>query len=529
MIEIRRLNSRGLLGIHSTNYSPVLQQECRRVPGMVWDGAMWTGYADALRLAADRSRERGLRILEADNFGSPLPLLPVSKKDLRDYQITGVDFILGHAAEGCILADDMGLGKSAQAVRAARAVKQNTLIVCPSFVRGVWVDELKKWWPDVEVPFLPVGTKVSGLPLRGADVIVIHYDILHAWVDVLKAWGTSFLILDEAQYCQGATSRRTKACAAIAATTAYRVALTGTPMANRPRDLWSIAEVVSPGRFGKFFSYGLRYCAGVKEQLTPEKAVWKFDGASHLDELKVRINHTPENPAGFMLRRTKADVSLQLPSRQRQVLSLEVPRTRFTPSQVSSATAIRTALEAASDAKLPQIIELVVGHLENGHKVVVGSHRKVLANLIAAGVRQKTPVSPVIITGEVPTAKRHALIKSQPTFICCTFDSTQVGIDLSFASVGVVAEFDYRPSVMAQWEARFGRHAGKNVLIQYCSAHGTVDDLIRKAVISKLDTLESAVGKADVKMREDLEAIDGASGIDRLRALAESLMNGDDE
>jgi SWI/SNF-related matrix-associated actin-dependent regulator 1 of chromatin subfamily A len=531
MIEIRRLGPRGLLGIFSTNYSPVLREECRRVPGMVWnpETMIWEGYADAVGLAANRSRERGLRIGEPAKLdvGS---ILPVAKKDLRDYQIEGVDFILGHAAEGCILADGLGLGKTCQALRAARAIKGNTLVVCPSFVRGVWVDELKKWWPGNqeigEGVFLPSGTKST--PLHPSpSIVVIHYDILHAWVDVLKEWGPKFLILDEGQYVSNPTSRRTKACAAIGAP--YRVALTGTPMANRPRDLWGLAEVVSPGRFGKFFAYGLKYCAGTKEQLTPEKAVWKFDGASNLEELQTRINHSSENPGGFMLRRTKADVGLQLPARQRQVLSLEVPRARFTPSQVSSPTAVRTALEAASDAKLPQVIDLVVAHLENGHKVVVGTHRKVLAHLILEGVRRKMPVAGVIITGEIPTAKRHALIKSQPTLICCTFDSTQVGIDLSFASVGVVAEFDYRPSVLSQWEGRFGRFAGKNVLIQYCSAKGTVDDLIRKAVIGKLDTLESAVGKADVKMREDLEAIDGASGIDRLRALAESLMNGDDE
>lgn len=529
MIEIRRLGPTGIMGIQSTNYSPVLHQECKRVPGMQWDGVMWSGYADAVSLAADASRKRGLRISE----GASLPwavdqLLPVATKGLRDYQIEGVSFILGKAREGCILADDMGLGKTVQAIRAARAIKGNTLVVCPSFVRGVWVDELKLWWPDVDHLVEPTGTKAQPIP-ADAQVVIIHYDILYAWVPELSKWGVKFLILDEAQYCQGAASRRTKACAAIANQTPYRVALTGTPMANRPADLWSIAEVVSPGRFGKFFNYGLRYCNGHREQLTPEKAVWKFDGSSHLDELKARINYSSANPAGFMLRRTKADVSLQLPSRQRQIVNLEVPRARFDGGMLASNTTIRKALEAASDAKIPAVIELVIGHLQAGHKVVVGTHRKALAHQIYAGVKQKMPVRAEVVTGEIPTAKRHALIKTEPDLICCTFDATQVGINLSFASVGVVAEFDYRPTVLAQWEARFGRHAGKNILIQYANATGTVDDLIRKAVITKLDTLESAVGKADVKMREDLEAIDGAGGLDRLRALADSLMNGDDD
>jgi hypothetical protein len=769
MIEIRRLGPNGLLGILSTSFSPVLRDECKRTPGMVWnpETVIWEGYTDAVALVAARARERGLIIKDPAKFPLTATVLPVATKDLREYQIEGVNFILNKAREGCLLGDTVGLGKTAQAIRAARAIKQNTLIVCPSFVRGVWVDELKKWWPDADAPNLPSGVKVPEGSLGNTGcVTVIHYDILYAWVPELLKWGVKFLVLDEAQYCQGATSRRTKACAAVAAQASWRVGLTGTPMANRPADLWAVVETLSPGRFGKFFNYGMRYCTppeapvwmgdlsfkpigeikagdtvigwrrgtakaktkselvrtrvvrvqrriaplvkvtlesgrtirctpdhrwmsgkhtskkfpwcsvrvgralahvvtdpgsvsptlehtaawlggiydgegscpgrgtgisiaqspthnpdvyaaieqalgalgfayslddvqktaekfriiggrqkvldfltwcrpvrrrrleeailcskfrtpdkivsvepdgigevvslkteagnyvvygyassncdGHREQLTPEKAVWKFDGASHLEELNTRLK-------SFMLRRTRADVALQLPSRQRQILSLEVPRAKYTPQMIGSHTALRKALEGASDAKIPAVIDLVVGHLEAGHKVVVGSHRKALAHMIHDGVRQKMPVRSEVVTGEIPTAKRHAIIKSQPELICCTFDATQVGIDLSFASVGVVAEFDYRPSVLAQWEGRFGRFAGRNILIQYCSARGTIDDLIRKAVITKLDTLENAVGKADVAMRADLEAIDGASGLDRLRALAETLMNGDDE
>jgi SWI/SNF-related matrix-associated actin-dependent regulator 1 of chromatin subfamily A len=525
MIEIRRLGPNSLLGIFSTSFSPVLRDECKRTPGMVWnpETVIWEGYADAVALVAARARERGLIIKDPAKLPLAATVLPVATKDLREYQIEGVNFILNKAREGCLLGDTVGLGKTAQAIRAARAIKQNTLIVCPSFVRGVWVDELKKWWPDADAPNLPSGVKVPEGSLGNTGcVTVIHYDILYAWVPELLKWGVKFLVLDEAQYTQGAASRRTKACAAIAAQASWRVGLTGTPMANRPADLWAVVETLSPGRFGKFFSFGLRYCNGRKEQVTPEKAVWKFDGASHLEELNTRLK-------SFMLRRTRADVALQLPSRQRQILSLEVPRAKYTPQMIGSHTALRKALEGASDAKIPAVIDLVVGHLEAGHKVVVGSHRKALAHMIHDGVRQKMPVRSEVVTGEIPTAKRHAIIKSQPELICCTFDATQVGIDLSFASVGVVAEFDYRPSVLAQWEGRFGRFAGRNILIQYCSARGTIDDLIRKAVITKLDTLENAVGKADVAMRADLEAIDGASGLDRLKALAETLMNGDDE
>jgi SWI/SNF-related matrix-associated actin-dependent regulator of chromatin subfamily A-like protein 1 len=528
----------GTLAIASTSFSPILRDECKRVPGMQWypPEKLWVGYPDAVRLVVARSRQRGLRIETPRPLPETATLLPVAKKDLRDYQCTGVDFLLAKAREGALLADDMGLGKTIQAIRAARAFKRNTLIVCPSFVRGVWVDELAKWWPDADQPNLPKGTKVPEGALGNTGCItIIHYDILYAWVPEILRWDPKTLIIDAGQYCQGENSRRTKAVRAIRERATWVMMLTGTPVNNRPIDLWAIADTLSPGRFGKRFTFALRYAAAHQEQVTPTKAVWKMDGISNAEELRGRITYSAEHPEGFMLRRLKSEVALELPSRTRQIIKLEVPRVGASGVKPSAALRVyatcdkilRQALERAADAKVPQVIDLVCDHLTAGSKVVVGSHRKAIAHMIHDGVRQKMPCTSAILTGEIPTAKRHALIKSQPDLTCCTLDATQVGINLSYANVGIIAEPDYVPAKLAQWEARFGREPGRNVLIQYCLAPGTVDDIIRHAVIAKLDVFDRIIGKNDDEMREELEAIDGANGIDRLRALYEKLIADD--
>ncbi len=259
-----------LWGIRAGYYSQALTAACRAVPGMVWNAVekAWVGAPDAIRLVLPRLRAAGVRCDSSEFIETPIAdfLLPIASKGLRSYQVEGVRFLL--AKKRCILGDAMGLGKSAQALTAARALSARTLIVCPSYVRGVWSapgGELAKWWPhaatlEAETLYLPGGVKAQDIP-AGTRVVVIHYDILHAWADALIEWGPRAVIIDEAHALMNWESRRTKAVNKVCNSGAEFVwALTGTLLTNRPRDLWAVVEVVSPGRFGGFFSYALRYC-----------------------------------------------------------------------------------------------------------------------------------------------------------------------------------------------------------------------------------------------------------------------------
>jgi hypothetical protein len=170
----------------------------------------------------------------------------------------------------------------------------------------------------------------------------------------------------------------------------------------------------------------------------------------------------------------------------------------------------------------------VIDHIQAGHKVVVGAYRKAIAHAIADGVLQKIPTRVEVITGDVTLPKREAAIKSQPNLLCCTFDSTGVGIDLSFASVGVVAELDYSPVKLTQWEGRFGRKAGKNVLIQYAIAKGSADELVKRVVLQKLTAFTESVGKVDGKLAEDFAALSKEGAAARMQRLYERLCAKDD-
>lgn len=494
-------------------YSPKLVAACKQIPGLTWSPELkaWVGYEDACNEFVRLLPESPGGFL-GDSAGS---FTLNSEERLRQYQRVGAGYLYGRAHEGVILADVMGLGKSAQAIVAAMAMGGHVLVVCPSFVRGVWRKELQKWWRDAHVLGLE-GLKAINTILPDDNVIVCHYDIIHAHVEALLEWGVDTLIIDEAQFLSNGKARRSQAVKVIALEAKNRIALTGTPMTNRPKDLWNIVDTISPGRFGSFFKFAQRYTDAHQDTIGngPEgKAVWNFDGASNLDELKRRLSY-------FMLRRTHDDVSLELPEKTRQVIELKVPPgNRLAITRSLGAKDVRRALDIAADGKLSEVAAMLRQHVDDGANVVCFCHRRGIAERLAEECGGE------YIHGDVPQKERERrieLCRSRGAgLLATTIDISSVGVDYSFASVGVFAELTYEPTELAQAEARLHRPgATRPVLIQYVIALGTVDELVRQACIGKLDVIEKTVGDPDALAK----GLAGPKGDeDALRELFEGL------
>lgn len=491
-------------------FSTSLVAAAKATPGMRWSAGdrAWVGHADAAQLCLGR-----LKIaLDYALTGRPFDFLgPIASKGRRKYQLEAVNFLLEKGLSGAILGDAMGLGKTCSALTAARALSGRTIVVCPSYVRGVWSNEadggqIARWWPGVkEKVFLPSGIKGPFKIPTGTKVVVIHYDILHAWAQCLIDWDARVSCFDEGHLLQNESSQRSKAARAIALSTKYRWALTGTPLTNRVRDLWNLVDVVSPGRFGNFFSFGLRYCDAHKEAVTPTKTVWKFDGKSHLDELNWRLGH-------FCLRRTASDVKLELPPKTRQMIWVEVPRKARLYGDASPKE-LRRYLNAAADAKLPDAWAIIKGHLEQGHKVVAFTYRRDVAEWLTNESRE-SDFATALVHGGVSHARRGKAIEEAKkavgaSLLAATIDSCSTGIDLSYADVCVFVELDWKPHALLQGEARLHRFGQANpVLIQYILARGTTDELVANAVVGKLDTFEAVVGTTGESLGGDLHGSD---------------------
>jgi SWI/SNF-related matrix-associated actin-dependent regulator 1 of chromatin subfamily A len=474
------------------------------VPGMKWDkgNKLWVGGGDAIESVL--SLIRGKTILLPDSSALAKPIYPVPDFGLRPYQNEGVAWLLSRKYG--ILADDMGLGKSAQALVAAREFGARTVIVCYNYVKGVWAPkgEIAKWWPEAEV-WVARGTKPETIP-DSARVILINYDILHAWVHQINFWGGEnfTLLVDEAQALIGETSRRGKAIRALEATRRYF--LTGTPMPNRVRDLYPILDALCPGRFGEtFFNFGTRYCDGHKEEIPAlGKTVYNFDGISHEGELSSRLSWV-------MLRRTKSQVALQLPSKTRQIVWLETGKKRAKAWEGSDlgggAKLIRAILDRAADAKLKPALEVVLSQGARG-RVVAFCFRRAVAEAVCDAARGAGLASGIVLGGLTPKARAkqiEAVSRAKAGVLAVTIDSTASGVDFSWASVGLVLELSHEPHKLLQLESRLHRWGQKDpVLIQYLCARGSVDEIICERVISKLDSEEAVIGRRDEGMATDL-------------------------
>jgi SNF2 family DNA or RNA helicase len=349
-------------------------------------------------------------------------------------------------------------------------------------------------------------------------LIVCHYDILYAWSDYLVGRVVT-VIADEGHFLQSDKSRRSLAMRAVMDSAKYRIVATATPMTSRPRDLWNVVDTICPGRFGKFFAFGVRYANGYKEQVTPTKAVWDFSGSSNLPELQHRLK-------SFMIRRTKSEVALQLPPRTRQVIAVDVDKKYRTAveSALRNNASLRKALDTAADGKIEGIVDLVTNHTENGSKVVCWTYRKVVAEDIAAGLLAQGVKDVAFTHGGIPLAKRQAIVAEQPSVLCATMDAMGAGIDLSYADVGVFAELHWVPSTLIQAEGRQHRFgAARNVLFQYIVANGTADDIIKRGVIAKLDNFDDAIGGSDDGLKKSLQA-ERMEGVDQLKEFYKTLV-----
>ena len=275
---------------------------CKSLPGAKWDPsaqqwripvswgaclALRSTFKDDLeigpRLAQWATNELANRITPANNLRDLETLEDASNEDLFPHQRAGVAFL--STARRALLADEPGLGKTAQAIRSLKKMKENgqdvfpALIVCPNTLKKNWKREFGKWWPDVNVQVVRGSTAQRRKQLEEpADVFVLNWESLRSH-SRLAGYGSIALarckecgglddsisenrcevhkrelngidfkavIADEIHRSKEPKSKQTRALWAATGNADIRFALTGTPIANNVLDLWSILHWISP-------------------------------------------------------------------------------------------------------------------------------------------------------------------------------------------------------------------------------------------------------------------------------------------
>jgi|GEM_PF-1019056 len=270
---------------------------------------------------------------------------------LREYQAEGTGWFgfLRWFGVGGILADDMGLGKTVQVLAMlqgrkigaagyadvsvlddpnnpngatslslgpAKATtskgetsKGASLIVAPRSVLFNWLDETKKFTPDIRV-MAYAGTEREELraAFNDYDLVVTTYGLMRRDVEELSQYKFDYVVLDEAQAIKNPASQSAKAARLLNSN--HRLALTGTPVENHLGDLWSIFEYLNPGMLGSHLRFA--------EMIRSTSAI----AAAQQDNQVVPQVGKALRP--FILRRTKTQVLKDLPAKTEQTLVCEM-------------------------------------------------------------------------------------------------------------------------------------------------------------------------------------------------------------
>ena len=268
----------------------------------------------------------------------------------KPYQRAGIAFALDRP--NVLFADEQGLGKTIEAIGVINAdpTIKSVLIVCPAGIKLNWRRELQRWLTRP----MSIGLATSeGLPQT--NVVIVNYDILLRLAPAIRARTWALVCLDEVHYAKNKAAQRTQALFGrwdqktrsweIEPLRPLRwIAMTGTPILNRPKELWTMVHAFDRQGLGRDWrAFHQRYCAGHQDRYG-----WNIDGASHLDELNTKLR------SSFMVRRLKRDVLPELPPKVRQVIVLEpsakaLALIKREAALLARVTEAKTLVGAASD------------------------------------------------------------------------------------------------------------------------------------------------------------------------------------
>lgn len=225
--------------------------------------------------------------------------------DLMVHQSQFVESVrAGHRS--FLLADEPGLGKTAQALIAAEVAGAfPLLVVVPNVVKTNWLREVRQWLPQRR----PTVVHGDGAELNAfSDVFIVNYDILDRHVGWLSKFDFRGMVVDEAHFIKNKDSQRSKHVQAVARTIRARlrhpllVALTGTPLINQIEDF---------------------------------RMIWQFlgwiDDKKPLGELMSKLEATGLTPAdpGFFQEARKAVISMGIVRRKKQDVAADIPARRI--------------------------------------------------------------------------------------------------------------------------------------------------------------------------------------------------------
>jgi SWI/SNF-related matrix-associated actin-dependent regulator of chromatin subfamily A-like protein 1 len=382
------------------------------------------------------------------------------------YQLAGIEYLIKN--NKAILGDEMGLGKSIQAIATIKHLGKRALITCPASLKYNWYAEIKKW-TNMKVCVLDTSRNRT---IINADIYIINYDILEKMSDIIEKLNIEVFVFDESQYLKNAKTKRVEAVKAMIKGKSYIYMLTGTIITNRTNEL--ITPLTLLGKLdalGGYWYFASRYCG-----MTKSKFGIEMKGNTNSQELNKKIREL------CYIRRNKKDVLKELPDKTRVVIEMTIDNPKdyslaesdlvsYLSSKNSQTTAnhltkIEILKQLAAKGKLKQFIEWIEIFIESGEKLLVFAHHKEIIDILQKHFKCRK------IDGSVPSEQRQAIVtdfqeNESSKLLILSIKAAGVGLNLTAASNVAFIEQGWTPGEHEQCEDRVLRIGQKNAVTCY--------------------------------------------------------------
>jgi superfamily II DNA or RNA helicase len=449
---------------------------------------------------------------------------------LRDYQCEGLAWILflqRFSFGGC-LADDMGVGKTAQVLallemrRELRCTGQPvapSLIVVPKSLVFNWKQEAERFTPQLRV-LDHTGMARDGNDFAAYDVILTTYGTLRRDILSLKDLEFDYVILDEAQAIKNADTESSKAARLLRGR--YRLGLSGTPVENHLGELWSLFEFLNPGMLGA-------------------ASVFKVAGSTWRNPPEDTRRLLAQALRPFILRRTKQQVAQELPPKSEQTIYCEMETAQrklydelrqhyresllkrietdgLAKSKIQVLEALLRLRQAAChpalldperigdpSAKLEALLAQLREVLDEGHKALVFSQFTSLLKIVRERLNESGIVYEYLDGATRDRQSRVERFQTDPScrIFLISLKAGGVGLNLTAAEYVFILDPWWNPAVEAQAVDRTHRIGQQRPVFAYrLIARDTVEEKILELQNSKRDLAAEIIGAESSVIRK---------------------------
>jgi SWI/SNF-related matrix-associated actin-dependent regulator of chromatin subfamily A-like protein 1 len=385
-----------------------------------------------------------------------------------------------------ILADQPRVGKTLPTAAAALE-HLPALIVCPAIAKTVWEAAFNKL-SDVSVRV--VNGKNDAMKTTDHQVVIINYDLLQYFNNA----GYQTLVLDECHRVKNPLAKRTTSAALLMKQIDRVYALSGTPIPNRPIELWPILHGLGIYR-GGWYDFAARYAK-------MWRAPWGLDvsGSSNIAELKALMKP-------YVMRRKKEDVFKDYQDPQVSLITFDLPNDKreqqfdadalvANPNALLAFEGLAEIMKEAGMRKVDAAAEFIDDLLNAGEPVVVFAHHKDVVGKLCDELRVHKPVT---VVGDTPRAQRDKAIadfqSGKAKCIVGNIAAMSEGVDLSAADTIVFVECTWSTSALEQASSRvenIAKHGVKPV-IYILTIRASLDHTVLSKILAKQNIINQII------------------------------------